>query len=198
MAEPRSFYGGEPVTGGVSGSGEISAGKYTGPEAHVQAPWKCPACLVENVGPLPFGCSSCGAGKPGYHVDPPPPTAAQRTDPQQGLPTVIDRAWAPVWEKLQFEAPTRATQVEDLLQEAFLAGWMAGAQQQAHQTMQATPLTADARALAPEARPQRTIIAALELFRDQVLGFAEDEIASGEWCSLAEVGELIERMRAQL
>ena len=186
MAEPRTFYGGEPVTGAHPQGGEIGAGKYDGPEAHVQAPWKCPACLAENSGPLHQGCVNCGAGKPGYHIGlppmgEPPPAPLQVEDPESAIYAVAE-AWA----------RDRDTTIVD----AFVAGYhMARRQILAHMPQPDPAALPD---LPVEAKPQRTIIAALELFRDQVLSVAEEEIASGEWCSIVEVNALIERMKAQL
>jgi hypothetical protein len=197
MAEPKTFYGGEPLMGAAGG--EIGAGKYDGPEAHVQAPWKCPACGLENLGPLPHGCVHCGSGKPGRHVGvetPPPPVEAGQWIPPAvtpETPTVVEQAFVD-WIRQQEMPALRATENERILFIAFFAGWT----MQQQRTMTSAPVTADVRELAPHTKAQRTIIAALELFRDQVLGSAEEEIASGEWCTLQEVAELIERLRAQL
>ena len=57
------------------------------------------------------------------------------------------------------------------------------------------PVTADIAPHAPEGKPRRTIIAALELFKDQVLRGAVEEISSGEWCSLEEVDLLIHQLK---
>lgn len=43
----------------------------------------------------------------------------------------------------------------------------------------------------------RTILAALRLFRDQVLVEATEEIASGEWCTVEEVDQLIQQLAAE-
>src|SRR5258708_39124413 len=69
----RTFFGGEPVTG--ARGGEISGGKYDGPEAEQSAPWKCPACGQPNEAPLKLGCVHCHAGEPGRHIGNPPPAA---------------------------------------------------------------------------------------------------------------------------
>jgi len=77
------------------------------------------------------------------------------------------------------------------LAEAFRAGYELAMRQ----TMHAPPVTADTLPFAPEGKVNRTIRAALALFRDQVLREADEEIASGEWCSIEEVGALIEELR---
>jgi hypothetical protein len=113
-------------------------------------------------------------------------------------PGIVLEAWIRFWDRVAADSPVRALQAEDLLKDAFMAGWVQGAQNQARQTMNAAPVTADIRELAPHTKAQRTIIAALELFKDQVLIGATDEIASGEWCTVAEVTELIQRFTEQL
>lgn len=202
MAE-RSFYGGATPTGGQGG--EISAGRYSGPEARASHPWKCPACAAENAGRLELGCVSCGAGKPGYHVGLEPPPAApveqeeyhSSVNVPAGTSTVLEPAFQS-WLKQRVEAdgnPWGVGKHESLLREAFEAGWMQSALFQARRTMQAPPVTADVADLAPAGKPARTIIAALELFKDHVLRGEPDEVASGEWCSIGEVDQLIEGLK---
>ena len=48
--------------------------------------------------------------------------------------------------------------------------------------------------LTPEGKARRTILAALRLFRDQILTQTPDEIESGEWCSLEEADALIAQL----
>jgi hypothetical protein len=67
------------------------------------------------------------------------------------------------------------------LREAFLAGYAAG-----HAAAQPS--------FSPEGKRYRTIAAALSLFRDQVLSANPEEIRSGEWCSVAEVNDLIAQL----
>lgn len=204
MAEgARSFYGGQAPTG--TQGGELTAGHYDGPEAHVEAPWKCPACGVQNEGRLALGCVHCGRGKPGVHVGvqqpptpPPPATGAASMDAKIFL-TTIDRGFA-IW--LVGQPPLDTSHME-IARRAFEAGWKTGAQHQAH-TMKdfaviatAAPATAAVEQLAPEGKPRRTIVAALQLFRDQVLTQAEAEIASGEWCSVEEVDQLIAQLQTE-
>lgn len=198
----RAFYGGEPVTSG----GALSGGIYRGREADLAeaAPWKCPACGIEQTTPFKFGCPGCGSGKPGYKVTTPPPSIGDHppADPrpqigqqQAGTPfsRLLDERFA-TWLSSQYEPQFRATENEELLKAAFLAGW---AMCQQH-TMKAPPVTVDIQTLNPDTKGLRTIIAALELFRDQVLSQAEEEIASGEWMSVEELETMIGDIRKQL
>lgn len=182
----------------------IRGGHYEGPEAQLEAPWKCPACGVHNEGRLALGCTSCGSGKPGVHVgiQQPRVTAAaiaaaqqgglhhQRPIENQGLIEVAFRSW------LTSHADrdnVRRVENESLVARAFYAGWQAAQ----GVTLQAPPVTADVATLAPEGKPRRTIVAALTHFKEHVLQQAEEEIASGEWCSIAEVETLIAQLEAE-
>jgi hypothetical protein len=215
MAEvgSRSFYGGEPLMGATGG--EISTGKYDGPEAHEHAPWKCPACGVQNEGPIPLGCVHCGSGKPGRHIGQPPPPEVERRPgsgrlhgrplddngaiqwdppPAAGIGTpaelhpayAIACAWA---EQHHLTDPAGA----------FLAGYdFALRLSKRAADLEAEQTPAPVETLAPHTKAQRTIIAALEIFKDQILSQGPEEITSGEWCSASEVDELIARLQAQL
>lgn len=174
---------------------------YDGPGLG-SAPWKCPRCAQQNTGAIDAGCVHCGSGaaRP-QHIGLPPPAEdlklaipppipespevqALRKDMEAGVAVyTAAEAWAAAHEGVAS------------MTEAFVAGYrLATAQAQAH-TMAAPPVTADVASLAPEGKPRRTIIAALELFKDQVLREAADEIASGEWCSLEEVDQLIQQLK---
>lgn len=197
----RSFYGGEPITGGSSAGGEITAGKYRGSEAEQadNAGWKCPSCRTDNVTPFSQGCPSCGAGRPGFHVGQQPPAnqgqnKARLDFTEDPPPDIHPRLVAFFeWIKVQDRADLRATENEAILQAAFFAGW-AMAQQRALMTQPAIPDRAPE--LRPEGKKYRTIIAALEIFKEQILALDPDEITSGEWCSVREVDELIQELRA--
>lgn len=182
----------------IGGAENIGAGRYTGPEAQQHAPWKCPACGVENLGVLGKGCVHCGSGKPGYHIDQTPPPTEHKPLSALMQPVLDDLVYVS-FERWLREVATldrnfAATENERLLEAAYRAGWVAGAQNQAHHT----PMDLPPAPLRPESKPQRTIIAALELFKDQVLFGAIEEIATGEWCTVAEVEDLIARFKAQL
>ncbi len=203
----RSFYGGEPLIGGAGG--EISTGKYRGSEAESSesAGWKCPACMAENVTPLKFGCAHCGSGKPGMYVGQ-PQAAVEEPDPEYAVEPMRPRAALEV-DPLTGEPPTalikftewlsrqepynfHVTENEGILRAAFVGGWLAALGQL---IVEKAPVTIDT-PLRPEGKRYRTIIAALEIFKDQILRQSPDEIETGEWCSLAEVDELIAELKA--
>jgi hypothetical protein len=185
---------------------------YDGPGLG-SAPWECPVCKVPNTGDLSHGCASCGSGsaRP-QHVGQPsivkdmeqaahemrehrdlhltPGFAAVKGDLDTGMRELgreaTIREIAQVWVERNPVSPPI---------DAFVAGYkFALAQAQAH-TMTAPPVTADLISLAPEGKVRRTIIAALELFKDQVLRDAAEEIASGEWCSVQEAEQVIQQLK---
>lgn len=195
MADARSFYGGETPTGGAGG--EISTGHYEGYEAQALAPWKCPACGVENSGPLPLGCTSCGRGKPGVHVGVTAPPAKMTVPDERPIVAAAKNgeiAWTGFLSATQHQAFAAwyARQEDDvkdaprwLVRRVFIAGWQAAQGQTLHA---ARPVTVE---LAPEGKVRRTILAALAYFSDQILREQPEEIATGEWCSVEEVTQLI-------
>lgn len=166
---------------------------HDGPEAAALAPWTCPACAVENSGPLQLGCVACGSGKPGRHVGierPVVPAARQQWQPP---PIAASQSAFTEWlASRDGQNALISSENVVVLQAAFQAGWKAA---QVQTLRLAPPVTADVSRLAPEGKATRTVIAALELFRDQVLTAAEEEIASGEWCSVAEVDQLIQEFK---
>lgn len=202
--QARTFYGGEPITGAAGG--EISAGKYDGPEAHELAPWKCPACGVQNEGLIHLGCVHCRSGKPGRHIGQPTISLPQfnsgepLTLPQFDATVVVEtvdfiQGAFTRWLASQPTPSLHATENGEMLAVAFHAGFLAGAQNQAARTMTAPPVTADVETLAPEGKARRTIIAALEIFKDQILSQDPEEISTGEWCSALEVDTLIIQLK---
>jgi len=138
---------------------------YTGGGLGMEGGWKCPSCGAENSGPIAQGCQLCGAGRPGHRVDTPPPAPERSRSDDPG------EAWA--------EAHPHAS-----LRDAFLAGYEAG--------VRTARLAAPA--FAPEGKVNRTIAAALALFRDQVLAGNPEEVQTGEWLSAAEVTQLLARI----
>ena len=184
---------------------------YDGPGLG-SAPWKCPRCGAENSGLLDVGCTSCGSGSaPARHVgvQPPPVTRRAGTTPLQGRPLDDDGA-------IEFLPPAKAAATERPQEhseasawaaqwtaqhptagpfDAFLAGYLCALQIARAHLMQAPPVTADVASLAPSGKVRRTIIAALELFKDRVLPEAQEEIASGEWCSIEEVEQVLQQLR---
>jgi hypothetical protein len=138
--------------------------------------WACPACGAENQGPIDQGCALCGAGKPGRRVKPstpPPPPPAHDDDPRVEQGDVADY-WA-------------RTHPEASIAQAYRAGYLDGVREALAKTRAAEaspPLLAEDRA-------RRTIIAALALFRDQVLASSPEEVTSGEWLSADEADAVI-------
>jgi len=143
---------------------------YTGGGLGQDTGWSCPACGAENAGPIAQGCANCGAGRPGRKVEPPPPPP--RLQQQQYQPTIAQL----------FAQQNPNVSIED----AFLAGYQAGIQ--AARTTRVPPPT-------PEAKMNRTLVAALELFRDEVLVTNPEEVARGEWLSAQDVTQLVAELR---
>ena len=169
---------------------------YDGPGLAQWAPWKCPACAAENTGSIDAGCTSCGSGSvKARHVGVQPPpvgdlhltpaVAAVKKDLEVGMAVY---ALGSEWLAAHPQA--------DLLG-AFIAGYQLATQHAQAKTMTAPPVTADLAGFSPDGKVRRTIIAALEFFKDRVLPEAADEIASGEWCAIAEVESVIQDLLQQ-
>jgi len=195
--------------GAVAGGGEVGGDRhYDGAGLGAFGVWKCPACRVEHTTPFEQGCPNCGAGVPGYHVgNPPPPPRADQAAPagnvhaHGGGQVHPSAAFTAVREDLDrgmavyaAAGAWGAAHEEASLAEAFVAGYQLAHQQAIAHTMQAAPVTADVEQLAPAGKARRTIVAALRLFKDQVLTQTPDEIESGEWCSLEEADALIQQL----
>lgn len=166
---------------------------YDGPGLAQWAPWKCPACAAENTGSIDEGCASCGSGSVkakhvGVQAPAPQPLVTVDTTPLARDPRMQLVVVAADWER-QHEDATLAA--------AFMAGYYLAQQHAQAQTMTAPPVTADLPALAPGGKVRRTISAALELFADQVLRDARDEILSGEWCSVEEAQQVIANLKQE-
>ena len=175
-----------------------SARHYTG-RGLGEDVWHCPACGAENVGPIAQGCS-CGAGKPGRRATPsvdPPVTPGEDgpafVSPAPRSPDTPDLATAWV-----IDHP------EASLEDAFTAGYAAGilaarrAQREAVRPPPAPAPAGDLLDLDPKHKTTRTLIAALTLFRDQVLPNAQHEVMTGEWMAIGEVTQFITVLQHQL
>jgi hypothetical protein len=178
--------------------------QYDGPAITGWLPWKCPACGVDNVGLISAGCTSCGSGSAQpRHVGQAPPleepvmihkprTVGPSADADLHLvapmvsPDPAENAIAHTWAAAWFAHHPTATGFD-----GFIAGYQLAFHQSLARTMAAPPVTADVIPLNPKGKASRTIVAALQFFRDQILGQAAEEIASGEWCSAAEVDALV-------
>jgi len=162
---------------------------YSGGGLGAAGLWECPACGEENAGPLEQGCAHCGSGRPGRRAEPatpppPPPPPAPPLQRQQHEPTIAE-----IYAKQNPQAT---------IEDAFMAGYQAGvAQARAAMKPKSAPRTASEPTMATsiEARQVRTLIAALELFRDQFLQGNPEEVQSGEWCSADEVSAVIDSMK---
>jgi hypothetical protein len=165
---------------------------YQGGGLGVEGGWGCPSCGADNAGPIAQGCSVCGAGRPGRHIgtEPPVPPAAPRAElPEtpEGTPDDVPRD-TPALRWL-------AEHPEATLEQAFIAGYVEGMRDMRYMSRRPTDAPPEAEAaLPPEAKVARTIVAALTYFADQVLPAASAEVASGEWCSVAEVRQLIQQL----
>jgi hypothetical protein len=183
--------------------------QYDGPRlGQASEAWKCPACGAEQVGDPTGGCPLCGAGvaKAYKAVD-----AAIDAEAGSGGATEVTQAEAneqpttpapaaftsesthPEFEAWWARFGERLSRTLDPFNLAF-AAWAAATDRARGRTMAAPPVTADLAQLAPDGKVARTVIAALTLFRDQVLRDAAEEIASGEWCAIAEVDQLINQL----
>lgn len=191
--------------------------QYDGPGLGA-GPWKCPSCGEANTGAIDTGCLHCGSGSAApRHVGQPPPTPPPsdlhlpsvrwtgfKTAEEHAAARVESGAFQAVKADMDHgveiyatAAAWAATHEGETLSDAFLAGYQLATQQHTARTMAAPPVTADVAELAPAGKPARTIIAALEIFKDQVLRDAAEEIASGEWCSIEETEALITQLKRQ-
>lgn len=177
---------------------------YGGPGLGAIGVWDCVSCGAENTGPLEQGCVLCGAGKPGVHGAPPPPPPAasapvrESAPPVAGAPPAASAAQPSIEERLQDYAKRWAQEhPEALLEDAFVAGYVAGVTNVSRHRGVTPPTAPQAQPILfrPEGLVNRTIIAALELFRDQVLVTAREEIAAGEWMTVEAVNQLLAQLR---
>ena len=187
-------------------TGEIGGDRhYTGAGLGTITGWTCPACRVENVSVFEQGCPSCGAGAPGYHVgEPPPPIPVAHTQRLADTLKLQTPAFAAVKRDLDqgrevYQAALQwaAAHEEASRADAFVAGYTLARQQLQAQVMHAQPVTVDVAQLAPAGKARRTIVAALKLFRDQVLSQSPDEIESGEWCGVEETEAVIAQLEGE-
>lgn len=142
--------------------------------------WRCPSCGAVNLTLIAQGCQRCGAGMPGPRAEAPPAPPSPATPPPEEEESLAER-----WRREHPEAT-----VED----AFTAGYIEGVRA-ARQAHAAVPAPAAPPPLPPDAIITRTVIAALELFRDQILVDTPEEIQSGEWMSAQQVNDFIAHLR---
>jgi len=147
--------------------------------------WGCPSCGEDNTGPISQGCVHCGAGRPGHKAAPPPPPPAPPEVPEAPEPQVVQGDVADYW-------ASRHADVS--IAEAYRAGYLDGVQAARAAARQAP---SEVRYI-PDQKINRTIIAALTLFKEQVLVHEPDEIDNGEWLSVAEVDLLLRRLQLEV
>jgi hypothetical protein len=166
------------------------------------APWKCPACGAEQTGAPEAGCTVCGAGtQKAYKA---PETAADYKGMETPGGRLLGEFQWNAGEKVvhrvsDLESTTlvllarqwAAEHPESPLYVAFMAGYLTAQREGRTVSPEAATLTL-------AGKVPRTIIAALQLFRDQVLKDAQEEIASGEWCSVQEVEDLIAHLQEKV
>jgi len=154
---------------------------YQGPGLG-EAMWACPSCGAENQGPIAGGCAVCGAGDPKAAPPPPPPDL----EPPQVAQGDMADYWA-------------AKHPDATIADAYRAGYLEAQQHWAQRQQQPpTGVASGAAGFSPEGKVGRTIVAALMVFRDQVLATDPEEITSGEWLSVAEVTQLIRQINQQV
>jgi len=211
MTEQQTGSGGPPpvdwsaVTPGALQNEKLRGGVYRGEGAQKVTAWACPACGAKNVSVFEEGCPECGAGKPGRHV---------------GVDPIVRKAEAAALDVLQAMSPSApfgspseggiseaflkfatslgrpiAPDIGELLWKAFRAGadWgrSMGAQVQQLQPMQTLPPPSGT-------KESRTLVAALEFFKEQILNAYPEEISTGEWCNINEVDQLIARYKGEV
>lgn len=153
-------------------------GRHAQARPQLPTTFRCVSCGAENQGPLEKGCQLCGSGAPGVHLEqvlvlPPtdPPPAADTTS--------VDDAYLR-WKK---QHPHAGEIDPELVYEAFKAGYMLGIAQVAETRV---PLAGTAES--------RTVVAALRLFKENILPTAAEEIASGEFLDGPSIDRLIQRL----
>jgi hypothetical protein len=161
------------------------------------AGWACPTCGAENSGPLPQGCTACGAGRPGRHIGTPPlrpPAELLEELPEE--PDMADPPPAAAPGEPVGENPYTAWRRQNpgaTVEDAFTAGYIEGVRAARRaQLLQPSPTT-----YSPDGAVNRTLVAALELFREQVLLGEPEEVATGEWLSAHQVTGLIREIRGE-
>lgn len=142
--------------------------------------WNCPSCGESNDGALDAGCVHCGAGS-ARASRPETRTAAAPPPP---------------------EDPTMKTTLQLAYQAGYKEGYAAGVRDEQRRQLQGGQGLGGQQAQPPQVaidpRTYRTIVAALSLFRDQVLAGEPEEVASGEWLSAADAGRVIDQLQQLL
>lgn len=184
---------------------DMSAGRHAIQHApHTPSIWKCPACDTENSGPLGLGCNSCGSGTPGRKANDHDTPVRVRlgddaVDGSASRDDLSQRVQALQGEEarnaafLDWFRPFRGKlgpEGEQLIYAAFVAGvqWVEG-----RVVNGTTAAASPADTLRGTAR-ERTIIAALRMFIEQVLSTRPEEVGTGEWLSAEETLQVVQDM----
>lgn len=162
-------------------------------------PWHCPACAAINAGDIAAGCASCGSGSVQARKAPILPTPP-RPDPRDPLvlPPAVDAAGVVAdrcdqWLARFPDADRLPPSVRAWIVDAFHAGWVA-ARQQSFPTDAPVQVPMPDLPFPVEGKVARTLAVALRQFLENVLVAADDEIAAGEWCSVADAEALIRQL----
>ena len=164
--------------------------------------WHCPTCGEDNLGPLEDGCAVCGAGRPGRHVGvgagaPPPAPPVEQPEPEE-RPRVSERAPDdPTYHQADWATTWAAEHPDVSVADAFRQGFLEGVRQARLEFQQQAKARPMAGAVADD-MIQRTIVAALVLFRDRVLVHEPEETTTGEWLTAHQVTALIAQMRGEI
>jgi hypothetical protein len=178
--------------------------------------WACPACGEQNLSVIGTPCGHCGSGGGAKFVGVDPIVRKGETrDPLHGIPAMgavdelltqrpvgVDRVafgfaqWLNTEERPAVEL---SAEVYALLLRAFRAGVEWHREQQ--MTSPVTPPIENAPVAVPRSeRSNRTIVAALKLFKDQILSQlskADLDAEEYEWLHPEEVDELIRELEGE-
>lgn len=158
-------------------------GRHAQDAPQVPQGWRCPACGDEQTGRLEDGCAACGAGKNAAKhvgVDPvvrkgetPPPASPEAA---QAIRDACENAFDQ-WAKDRPDLASRG-----FARAIFRAGY------EAAQAQIVTPTSTFS-----GTAETRTIVAALKLFKNQILS-DPTELESGEWLAPEAIDQLIARL----
>ena len=173
----------------VGAGGVVAAPRHHTPP---QQTWQCPSCSATNTSPVADGCPKCQYGAPQPSAIPLPPVKPSPLVDVSPADLAFGKWIQPLRGKVD------ATQ-EAYLHAAFLAGVDFG-----YGYSNTEPGPAPTSTPPPAAVPlqgtarTRTILAALRFFKEGMLAYTPEEIATGEWLSAAATAELITEYEDEL
>ena len=190
---------------GVGAGDKIAAGVMATRAKVTQ--WHCPACGQDNISIFEEGCPACGAN-----------TGATKAK-HVGADPRVEQPWNPQQRSAQVEqepsqAPTGDAEsafvefvktlpagldrkIIGLLFQAFTAGATWGKSQAVSRVDQLLVAAPTPVAGLTGTKEQRTLIAALNFFKEQLLINNPEEVRAGEWCSANEVDQLISQIEGR-